>query len=1019
MDDLPRDRPPAERARGRFHVYRERLPELALQPGPPVVDLFGTTLFPPRLWLYTNFHCNLSCSYCVVASSPAARKRELDLDRVRVVLDDALDEGFEELYITGGEPFVHPGITAIIEAACDRFPAVVVLTNAMLFHGRRGEELARLARRPNLVLQTSLDSATPDVHDRWRGEGSWKRALEGLRRAGALGLPVRVAMTETPDGAGGADALRELLGDVAEVAVRPLVARGLADDGIEVGQDTTVPELTVTADGVHWHPLGGDREASPDFLLAAGEIPIGDAKRLVVQRFLELRQADGTFPRRSPARFDRGRSSRRSTRPVQIGALLDVTGIDQVIWSTAARATTPLAIARGHPAAPPRAGGRAAAARRSCNAGAAAPDGDVLVFLHADSRLPPRRARCARRALTRPSSVATSPCASTATTASRAILGRVYAVQRRARPLLRRQLRLVPRAAFHELGGYRELPIMDDYDFIRRMERLGTTVCLPGPAVTSARRWRAIGHPADRVHAGSRSAGCMSPGSLRPVLPASTGSTLSRCCNGCGISSGDAPASRPTSRRHCAPAGTNCRRTSGPRTQMLGSRTAGCEGTHGVFPRCDLACTPVLPRPARPTRVRIDGDHTAVETSMRQMELLRERRGPGPERSADRRRGHAARPGGARPSTAGDGAPPAQADVDVATATSTTTTSWRSVEAGGFKHLSFAGHFDSLMLGRRGLPRPRDEAELHPFRQALLRCIQRLEREHGVTHYLAHNMTVTPRNVGQVAEVVRAARDMGFRMFSVPAGRLHRATRALAGGPAGDHAETTSGRRSSAAPAHGCTGARLQIGDQRCNRTAYGGWVGDRYVPMLDEDDPRDRRLLSDFHRRVRRHGLRRTPAPAAARLLRAVARHPGCAAGAAWRARGSPPRPRAAHPRHLRHALVHGRGGRDAGLGAHAGRHRGRGPGAAEAWERLQACAYAMAHPRAASSCRRARSTPCWIPSRRRASRASSRWRSACRPTDEAHPRGRPRGRRAGGLRRPARRQAGAERGRPAGHAA
>ncbi|MHB8532886.1 MAG: hypothetical protein ACYDC2_09215, partial [Solirubrobacteraceae bacterium] len=26
--------------------------------------------------------------------------------------------------------------------------------------------------------------------------------------------------------------------------------------------------------------------------------------------------------------------------------------------------------------------------------------------------------------------------------------------------------------------------------------------------------------------------------------------------------------------------------------QLLGRRTAGCEGTHGVFPRCDLACTP-------------------------------------------------------------------------------------------------------------------------------------------------------------------------------------------------------------------------------------------------------------------------------------------------------------------------------------------------------------------------------------------------------------------------------------------
>lgn len=34
---------------------------------------------------------------------------------------------------------------------------------------------------------------------------------------------------------------------------------------------------------------------------------------------------------------------------------------------------------------------------------------------------------------------------------------------------------------------------MDDYDLARRLERAGRTVCLPGPALTSARRWRRSG----------------------------------------------------------------------------------------------------------------------------------------------------------------------------------------------------------------------------------------------------------------------------------------------------------------------------------------------------------------------------------------------------------------------------------------------------------------------------------------------------------------------------------------------
>ena len=97
---------------------------------------FGTPLFPPRLWIYSNFHCNLACDYCVVASSPRARRRELGVERFGALVAEAAREGFTEIYITGGEPFAHPHIESLVERACARLPTVV-LTNAMLFTGRR------------------------------------------------------------------------------------------------------------------------------------------------------------------------------------------------------------------------------------------------------------------------------------------------------------------------------------------------------------------------------------------------------------------------------------------------------------------------------------------------------------------------------------------------------------------------------------------------------------------------------------------------------------------------------------------------------------------------------------------------------------------------------------------------------------------------------------------------------------------------------------------------------------------
>jgi len=57
-----------------------------------------------------------------------------------------------------------------------------------------------------------------------------------------------------------------------------------------------VPELTITADGAHWHPVGGDIDSSPDFLVARGDVSLAEAKRRVVERFLVLRQSDGSLP---------------------------------------------------------------------------------------------------------------------------------------------------------------------------------------------------------------------------------------------------------------------------------------------------------------------------------------------------------------------------------------------------------------------------------------------------------------------------------------------------------------------------------------------------------------------------------------------------------------------------------------------------------------------------------------------------------------------------------------------------
>jgi sulfatase maturation enzyme AslB (radical SAM superfamily) len=221
------------------------------------------------------------------------------LDRFRDLVNEAVAEGFRELYLTGGEPFVHPQITKLLGFASDKLPTVV-LTNAMLFRGARLNHLRELASA-NLILQTSLDGARPTTHDAHRGRGSWAGTMDGIRRAVEFGFTVRVAMTETPDNHAEIAELAELLSGLGVptegFAVRPLLRRGLFSHGLEISENSTVPELTVTTDGLHWHPAGADAQTSPDMLLARGPVPLHTGKQLIVERFFTARLADGTLPR--------------------------------------------------------------------------------------------------------------------------------------------------------------------------------------------------------------------------------------------------------------------------------------------------------------------------------------------------------------------------------------------------------------------------------------------------------------------------------------------------------------------------------------------------------------------------------------------------------------------------------------------------------------------------------------------------------------------------------------------------
>jgi MoaA/NifB/PqqE/SkfB family radical SAM enzyme/SAM-dependent methyltransferase len=149
-----------------------------------------------ELWLHTNNSCNLACSHCLVSSGPDGTQG-LSAAALGRVVDEALEIGVERFYVTGGEPFLRPDIYDLVRRITEEGGReLIVLTNATLFRGPKGNELPTLSRE-RVKFQVSLDGARPETNDPIRGAGTFTRALDGVRQLAELGFDVSLTTVVT------------------------------------------------------------------------------------------------------------------------------------------------------------------------------------------------------------------------------------------------------------------------------------------------------------------------------------------------------------------------------------------------------------------------------------------------------------------------------------------------------------------------------------------------------------------------------------------------------------------------------------------------------------------------------------------------------------------------------------------------------------------------------------------------------------------------------------------------------
>jgi len=245
--------------------------------GPPSFDFDNAPFLV--LWEVTRA-CDLACRHCRAEAQEQALPGELSTEECFRLLDNIKEFGHPIVVLTGGDPLKRPDILDIIKYGT-RIGLKMTMTRSgtPLVTRDRIQEVkeAGLTR-----LAVSLDGATPETHDDFRGiAGSWQWTMNCIKYAQEFDLPVQINTTfaryNKDDFQALVDVMMELGISLWSVFFLVPTGRGRADDAL------TAEENEVLFEQLH------DLSKNAPFDIKTTAAP--QYRRLVIQKTTEARRA--------------------------------------------------------------------------------------------------------------------------------------------------------------------------------------------------------------------------------------------------------------------------------------------------------------------------------------------------------------------------------------------------------------------------------------------------------------------------------------------------------------------------------------------------------------------------------------------------------------------------------------------------------------------------------------------------------------------------------------------------------
>ena len=136
-------------------------------------------------------NCNLRCKYCF--NEAGQNYSDMALERWVELLEKLYKTGLRVIKVSGGEPFTHKDIMTFLDYVTDKF-IVSVNTNGTFINEKIAYELAQMRFQ---AIQISLDITTKELHDTFRGKGSWSKAINAIELLHRFKIPLRISTTVT------------------------------------------------------------------------------------------------------------------------------------------------------------------------------------------------------------------------------------------------------------------------------------------------------------------------------------------------------------------------------------------------------------------------------------------------------------------------------------------------------------------------------------------------------------------------------------------------------------------------------------------------------------------------------------------------------------------------------------------------------------------------------------------------------------------------------------------------------